>query len=899
MAFSRSEDRDIQSVSVAHRLSTPPTSPSAYASSKAEDTVVDADGIERWLTSPARAGSTDDLANNASTGEGSTRLRLADVTARRRRQQIQHQNQPSPRSYHHERQKNAQETPMTYQQTSLHHSKLVKECQDKEQNPFPLRDSIPPNISSSQKREHFRQTAAITIAAVERGGRGYSHTAKSATTTMSKDSEMTKNLVLSEENDLAQQNDQEKINNERLDATALKRRVASPGIAAIRRRRQQRLHRRELETELNELEEGEKQGQCINSSKTAAVSGDPKERVDDSDVVQPSLPSRSFEPSSNTSVNVVPTSPQTNAIENEGDVKCDDDNHNNAVSVDSDKMITGKRNSDGKDGRVFSVSRTKKIHLLKRHDACRGGSPLVREVDIDPTRPSQNDATQITIHSDDNSISTISRLRMIRRQMADGNHRCSREHQHELEYAHEQRSLLAADDLLVASPEAHSRQPSDEEDKTDNATNMIKDALARSRSYRRSISKRNVDHGEVGNDVGKCGETYGERALKNHFQSSSIPCSSVISTGTSTISVGSDGSSCGSNCRQTCKDGNAVDDDDEVTSTTSASETTSDGDETDEDGVSQLSVPQESNATAVELTGSLSNVPSPRYTDANSAVEDETSTSVNHQNSLDSSFDKGSIEKLATAIAPFSAVSKKQNENERQALQVRESTSRIKLHVYDLVADDTQLDLWGCHFPLGQVFNAFNSSLHSIGTGAYHVGLEINGIEYAYGANSTKGLTGIFTCEPRCSPGYQFRTTIDFGKRVVETKSRRARNRKEKAVEGQEIVRGMASEYLGTDYDLLRKNCCTFAHDVCIRLGINEEEIPSWFHNLAAAGAITQDAANYTLAPITQLFAGDELDKFNEYIHNTALNDRLEAIQDGRPEDRKDHEVVADTAYQF
>jgi len=924
MAFSLSQDRGIQSVSVGHPLSTPPTSPSAYISSIAEDTVVDADGIERWLTSPARAGSTDDLANNASNCEGSTRLRLADVTARRRRQQMQQQNQPSPRSSHPERQKNTQETLITYQQTSLRHSNLVKECQVKEQKSFPLRDTVPPNINSSQKREQFRQTAAMTIAAVEKGSRGYSHKAKSASTTVSKDSEVTKNLILSDDNDLLQRNDQGKVNNERLDATALKRRVASPGIAAIRRRRQQRLHRREFETELNELEEEDKQGQCISSSKTTTAIGGPEERVDDSDVVQPSLPSRSFEPSPNTSVNVVPNSQQTNAIENEGDFKCDDDNHNNAVSIDSDKMNEGRRNSDGKDGRVFSVSRTKKIHLLKRHDACRGGSPLVREVDIDPTRPSQNDATQITILSDENSISTISRLRMIRRQMADGNHRSTREHQHELEYAPEQRSLLAADDLLVTGPEAPSRQPSDEENKTDNATNMIKDALARSRSYRRSISKRNVDHGEVGNDVGKCGETYGERALKNHFQSSSIPCSSVISTGTSTISVGSDGSSFGSNCRQTRKDGNAVDDDDEVTSTTSVSETTSDGDETDEDGVSQLSVPQESKASAVELTGSLSNVPSPRYTDSSLAVEEETPTSVNQgknndlissadekavgnssnerifdQNSLDSSFDLGSIEKLATAIAPFSAVSKKQSESERQALQVRESTSRIKLHVYDLVADDTQLDLWGCHFPLGQVFNAFNSSLHSIGTGAYHVGLEISGIEYAYGANSTKGLTGIFTCEPRCSPGYQFRTTIDFGKRVVKQKSRRARNRKDKAVEGQEIVRGMANEYLGTDYDLLRKNCCTFAHDVCIRLGINEEEIPSWFHNLAAAGAITQDAANYTLAPITQLFGGDELDKFNEYINNTALNDRLEAIQDGRPEERKDHEFVADTAYQF
>jgi len=235
----------------------------------------------------------------------------------------------------------------------------------------------------------------------------------------------------------------------------------------------------------------------------------------------------------------------------------------------------------------------------------------------------------------------------------------------------------------------------------------------------------------------------------------------------------------------------------------------------------------------------------------------------------------------------------------RQLLEVRQR-SRIKLNVYDLIADDTKLDLWGCHFPLGQVFNAVNSSLHSIGTGAYHVGLEINGIEYAYGANKTKGLTGIYTCMPKCSPGYQFRTTIDFGNRLVRRrKISNSGNQKCEVVDGRQIVRGMATEYLGTDYDLLRKNCCTFAHDGCIRLGISEEEIPSWFHNLAAVGAVTQDATHSTLAPITQLFSSNELDKFADYLNETSLNDRLDAIENGPSEDRPDYEYVADTAYQY
>jgi hypothetical protein len=155
-----------------------------------------------------------------------------------------------------------------------------------------------------------------------------------------------------------------------------------------------------------------------------------------------------------------------------------------------------------------------------------------------------------------------------------------------------------------------------------------------------------------------------------------------------------------------------------------------------------------------------------------------------------------------------------------------------------------------------------------MGTGAYHVGIEINGIEYAYGANSTNGLTGVFTCMPKHSPGYQYRQSIDFGNRLITRNDKQGaagagsqanaskQQQQSVPVDGRDIVRSMAYEYMGTEYDLLRKNCCTFAYDACLRLGVREDEIPSWFHNLAAAGAVTQDAAHSTLAPITQAFKG-------------------------------------------
>ena len=125
--------------------------------------------------------------------------------------------------------------------------------------------------------------------------------------------------------------------------------------------------------------------------------------------------------------------------------------------------------------------------------------------------------------------------------------------------------------------------------------------------------------------------------------------------------------------------------------------------------------------------------------------------------------------------------------------QVPIKANAIKLHIYDLLPTETIMQLaWGCEFPIGQCFTAVNDGLHALGTGAYHCGIEvrvlyivwnvytvrtishftctlaqINGIEYAYGANEMEGTTGVFSCIPKHSPGFEYRTSLDFGKRPL------------------------------------------------------------------------------------------------------------------------------------
>lgn len=124
------------------------------------------------------------------------------------------------------------------------------------------------------------------------------------------------------------------------------------------------------------------------------------------------------------------------------------------------------------------------------------------------------------------------------------------------------------------------------------------------------------------------------------------------------------------------------------------------------------------------------------------------------------------------------------------------------------------------------------------------------------------------------SPGYQYRTSIDFGEVSVRrslwveipppppsydsycsTITTSSFRHVEELVDGRKVIREMVADYMGTDYDLLRKNCCTFAHDASVRLGVPKEKIPTWFSNLAQTGAFSQDLATATLEPLQRVLS--------------------------------------------
>lgn len=131
----------------------------------------------------------------------------------------------------------------------------------------------------------------------------------------------------------------------------------------------------------------------------------------------------------------------------------------------------------------------------------------------------------------------------------------------------------------------------------------------------------------------------------------------------------------------------------------------------------------------------------------------------------------------------------------------------VTLNVYDL--DE------------GYVASA-NSLLKCFGTGAYHCGVEVHGTEWSYGCNS-----GIFECDPRGNTAHSFKQSVSMGRtNLSET-------------DVLSLIDELADQWLGSEYHLLRHNCCDFSNDLCKRLEVGA--VPGWVKSAAGLGATLDD----------------------------------------------------------
>ncbi|XP_027126711.1 deSI-like protein At4g17486 [Coffea arabica] len=128
-------------------------------------------------------------------------------------------------------------------------------------------------------------------------------------------------------------------------------------------------------------------------------------------------------------------------------------------------------------------------------------------------------------------------------------------------------------------------------------------------------------------------------------------------------------------------------------------------------------------------------------------------------------------------------------------------TVPVNLNVYDLTS--------------------INGYAYWLGLGVYHSGVQVHGVEYAFGAHEYP-TTGIFEGEPKQCDGFTFRKSLLMG--WTEMTPGQVRG----------VMEELAEKYRGNAYNLITKNCNHFCNDACIKLTGNP--IPSWVNRLAKLG---------------------------------------------------------------
>lgn len=115
-----------------------------------------------------------------------------------------------------------------------------------------------------------------------------------------------------------------------------------------------------------------------------------------------------------------------------------------------------------------------------------------------------------------------------------------------------------------------------------------------------------------------------------------------------------------------------------------------------------------------------------------------------------------------------------------------------------------------------------NSYLYWLGLGIFHSGVEVHGVEYAFGAHDYP-TSGVFEVEPRNCPGFVYRRTIMIGTTDKDP------------LQVREFMEELSLQYAGDSYHLIGKNCNHFTNDVCLKL--TKKSAPGWVNRLAHIGA--------------------------------------------------------------
>ncbi|MCJ1312981.1 hypothetical protein MMC25_006657 [Agyrium rufum] len=195
--------------------------------------------------------------------------------------------------------------------------------------------------------------------------------------------------------------------------------------------------------------------------------------------------------------------------------------------------------------------------------------------------------------------------------------------------------------------------------------------------------------------------------------------------------------------------------------------------------------------------------------------------------------------------------SSRRRKSRQSAASIPTSTTEVSINVYDLLVPDTTLSglLWTVGLPLLHTGVVVETQITSQADGSDADNQEgKDSREYAFGGHTTPSVTGVYYTAPRLAPpGGTWRCTVPIGKTSSfslaqpQPQSRQVGNSapQDETLQTdheriQAIIRDVARRYLGTEYDLLRRNCNHFANELCALL--TGRGIPSWVNRAAALG---------------------------------------------------------------
>ena len=139
-----------------------------------------------------------------------------------------------------------------------------------------------------------------------------------------------------------------------------------------------------------------------------------------------------------------------------------------------------------------------------------------------------------------------------------------------------------------------------------------------------------------------------------------------------------------------------------------------------------------------------------------------------------------------------------------------------------------------------------------LGVGIYHSGVEVCGMEYAYGGNTTLRTTGVYQIEPRSHSSFEFKTSIDLGDipaddffQANNSGGHSQRTRAGSANNGRisfdrdvwPILEELMDKYRANQYDMLKQNCNHFSDEFVRRLFAGQRGLPNYINRAAYIGS--------------------------------------------------------------